>query len=553
MADSATIPPSQTAAQPSLCGSTVPVRETSASQGDGRGAMRALGEREGVNVAAPDTAPPRTNHEVAHLTGAVQPLWLHFFERKLLLGVVDGLLINFALFVALTMRPFPLRRGPDLSWQALSQLLTNQWSWFVILTSVWFVCALMLDCYNLAQATDVLDSMGRLSGAVFLTSLIYLLIPRITPVLPSSRLDVLSFPLLGLAGIVVWRLVYARVLVQPNFQQRALVVGAGSAGQTLVTAIRRMHRGNGEGADRNFGYHVIGFIDDDPAKQGSRVEGMPVLGTRHTLVDLAQRLQPNEIVVAITHEHTMHGELFEALLTCHELGFSITTMATLYERLTGRVPIEHAGRALYVAMPVSRPVTHRFYLAFKRLLDIGVALLGCLLLVGIIPLVWLVNVISSPGPLFYSQLRVGKGGRTFAVLKFRSMTVDAEKFSGPIFAAENDSRITPVGRILRRTRLDEFPQFWTILKGDMSLIGPRPERPYFVDQLTKQIPFYRVRHAVRPGLTGWSQVMYRYGASFEDSVIKLQYDLYYIKRQNVFLDLHILLKTIPVVMGFKGR
>jgi lipopolysaccharide/colanic/teichoic acid biosynthesis glycosyltransferase len=148
---------------------------------------------------------------------------------------------------------------------------------------------------------------------------------------------------------------------------------------------------------------------------------------------------------------------------------------------------------------------------------------------------------------------VGRGGQRFWVIKFRSMVVDAEKHVGTVWAAENDPRITPAGRLLRKMRLDEFPQFWNILRGDMSLIGPRPERPYFVDQLVQQYPFYRVRHAVKPGLTGWAQVKYRYGASLEDSLMKLQYDLYYIKRQGIALDFEILLKTISVVLGLKGR
>ena len=517
-------------------------------------------------MAVPDAAPPRAGQEArARSGGRAQPLWIYFSERKLLLGILDGILINLALFFALTLRPLPVRVGASDSWQdivqllamrwnwpTLSYLLMTQWSWFVILTPVWFGCALMLDCYNLVRAGSLLDSLGRLSGAVFLTSLIYLLIPRFTPVLPTSRLDIFSFPLLGLLGLVAWRSVYATVLAQPNFQQRALVVGAGAAGQTLVEAIEQMGRGK-RTARQNIGYQILGFIDDDPAKQGTLIAELPVLGSRHDLVAIMQRLQPNELIVAITHTDQMHGELFEALLACHEMGFSITTMATLYERLTGRVPIEHAGRALYVAMPLSQPATHRFYLVFKRLLDLGIGLCGCLLLLLLIPVVWVANQFGSPGSLFYSQVRVGKGGRTFSILKFRSMAVDAEKESGPTFAAEKDPRITPVGRLLRGTRLDEIPQFWTVLKGDMSVVGPRPERPYFVEQLTQQMPFYRVRHAVKPGLTGWSQVMYRYGASLQDSVIKLQHDLYYVKHQSVLLDLHILLKTIPVVLGFKGR
>jgi lipopolysaccharide/colanic/teichoic acid biosynthesis glycosyltransferase len=235
------------------------------------------------------------------------------------------------------------------------------------------------------------------------------------------------------------------------------------------------------------------------------------------------------------------------------MGIPITTAAMLYERLNGRVPVEQIGRALHVALPFDQSATQRFYLMLRRLFDVCASLVGCILLAMIIPLVWLANRFTSPGPLFYLQERVGKAGQTFWVIKFRSMIVDAEKYVGTVWASENDPRITPVGRLLRKIRLDEIPQFWNILKGEMSLIGPRPERPYFVNQLVQQYPFYRARHAVKPGLTGWAQVKYRYGASAEDSLMKLQYDLYYIKHQGASLDFEILLKTISVVLGFKGR
>jgi exopolysaccharide biosynthesis polyprenyl glycosylphosphotransferase len=268
---------------------------------------------------------------------------------------------------------------------------------------------------------------------------------------------------------------------------------------------------------------------------------------------LAHQLRPHEIVVAITHLEKMDSDLFDAIQECRELGISITTMAGLYTRLTGRVPIEHAGRTLDVALPLDESAANRFYPVVRRGADIVVALMGCALLACVAPWVWLANRFSAPGPLFFAQERVGRGGRTFQVLKFRSMIVDAEKFCGAVWAEENDPRITPIGRFLRATRIDEMPQFWNVLRGHMSIIGPRPERPHFVAQLAKEIPFYRARHAVKPGLTGWAQVRYRYGASVEDALIKLQYDLFYIKNQSLLLDLEIVLKTIGVVFGLKGR
>ena len=494
-------------------------------------------------------------------------LSLRYSERKLLLATFDLLLINLAFGVALHIRGLSDAsvRGGE-----------NHLQWFLLLSAVWLGCAVVIGCYDLVRAASIPRSLGHSAVALVATWAIYLGIPYMTPTLPASRMALVMFPLLGIGGLALWRIVYATVFAHPNFQQRALIIGAGEAGRTLARSVCEMGARKGkageilvdeepapdsgatesqnrafDAAASSIGYRVLGFIDDN-IERDTTLEGARVLGTRRELPRLVQRLQVNELVVAITHLETMNAELFEAIQECREWGVSVTTMTDLYERLTGRVPIEHAGRALAVAMPVVQKPTHRFYLALQRAVDIVGALVGCVLLGGFIPIVWLANRAKSPGPLFYCQERVGKGGRPFQIVKFRSMRTDAEKF-GAVWAEENDPRITPIGRILRGTRLDEVPQFWNILRGDMSLIGPRPERPHFVAQLTREIPFYRVRHAVKPGLTGWAQVRYRYGASVEDSLIKLQYDLFYIKRQSLLLDLEIVFKTIPIVLGFKGR
>jgi exopolysaccharide biosynthesis polyprenyl glycosylphosphotransferase len=496
----------------------------------------------GRRMATTDNVRAEPNERSAWSAPTNSVLSLHISERKLLLGLMDLLIVNLSLFITLAMR-----MNFNLTWQSF----TDRISWFLILSAVWLVCGFMLECYNLTRAADALSSTTRAAAAVAVTWLIYLLIPYVTPALPTSRLDVVAFPVLALAGVASWRTAYARVLVQPGFHQRGLVIGAGWAGRTLVTTMNEINRGNGK--YHQIGYQIVGFVDDDPAKQGMTLDHVPVLGTRRDLAALVERWQPNELIVAITHTETMSAELFEGILECGELGLSITTMAAFYERLTGRVPIEHAGRELHVTLPLSRSATHRFYLGVGRLVDICAGALGCVLLALLAPLVLLANRLTAPGPLFYHQERVGKGGRRIEVIKFRSMIDDAERETGAVWAVENDNRITPIGNLLRKTRLDEVPQFLNVLRGDMSLIGPRPERPQFVNQLAEQIPFYRVRHAVKPGLTGWAQVKYRYGASVEDSLVKLQYDLFYIKHQGPLLDLKIVLKTIPIVFGFKGR
>jgi len=477
-------------------------------------------------------------------------LTLRFSERKLVLATFDLLLLNLMFFTALNLRA---RGDASFSWTSGSPL-----GWFGLLSVLYFGCALIIGGYDLVRAANVQRSLSLCAAAIGLGWVLFLSIPYLTPTLPQSRVHLLLFPILAWGALGAWRVFYATVFGHPNFQQRALIIGAGGAGQTLASAIGELSQrarsksdADEEQVGSSIGYRVLGFIDDG-VECGSVLENVPVVGTRSDLTRLSGQLHVNELVVAITHLETMNVELFEAIQECREWGVSITTMTDLYERLTGRIAIEHAGRTLAVAMPVVQRPTHRFYLALQRAGDILVAVLGCVFLLGVMPWVALANRIGSPGPLFYSQERVGKGGRSFQILKLRSMRTDAEKF-GAVWAEENDPRITPVGRILRGTRLDEIPQFWNMLRSDMSLIGPRPERPHFVSQLTQEIPFYRVRHAVKPGLTGWAQVRYRYGASVEDSLIKLQYDLFYIKRQSLLLDLEIVFKTIPIILGFKGR
>jgi len=230
-------------------------------------------------------------------------------------------------------------------------------------------------------------------------------------------------------------------------------------------------------------------------------------------------------------------------MDCLELGVEIIPMPVLFEQLTGQVPVEHVGDNWYVAMPIEHPGTAALWPLVKRLMDVVLASSGLFLLALATPFIALAIYLNSPGPIFYSQWRVGKGGRRFRAYKFRSMVPGAEKGQA-VWAGENDTRATHVGRILRRTHVDEFPQFLNILKGEMTAVGPRPERPEFVEELAAEIPFYRVRHAVKPGMAGWALVKQGYGASKEDALLKLQYDLYYIKHQSLWLDIVILLKTI---------
>jgi exopolysaccharide biosynthesis polyprenyl glycosylphosphotransferase len=468
-------------------------------------------------------------------------LRLTISERRLMLLLVDALVLSIALLVALT-----LRYGYAFSWVTLFEVPV----YFALLAVLWLTWATFFDCYDLPRTADASQSAWSAGRAALLTALTYLAIPYYTPHFPASRLSSYLFIVLAVLSMSLWRASYAAVFSQPTFQKRLLIIGAGRSGSVLARELASIPvYGNPYAGS---GYRLVGFVDDDAEKAGSKVQGAPVLGDRHHLRRLVAEQDVDSLVVAITGAE-IQPELLQVLLDCREQGIQVEPMVSLYERLTGKVPIEHAGHDLHVILPLKDVPTQRLFWAAKRLVDLAAALAGLVVLAGVVPWVALANALWSSGPLFYWQARVGRRGQPFQLVKFRSMIPAAEAECGAVWADEGDPRVTPVGRVLRRTRLDELPQVWNILRGEMSLVGPRPERPEFVADLMAQVPFYQARHAVRPGITGWAQVRYRYGSSVEDTRVKLQYDLYYIKHQSLYLELSILSKTAAVMLGLRGR
>jgi exopolysaccharide biosynthesis polyprenyl glycosylphosphotransferase len=470
-------------------------------------------------------------------------LRLRVSERKLVLVVADLSLLALALIVSLLARTELLTRPADLFWNL---------KWFVTLALVWLPVAAIFDAYNLARASDAQTSVSTAASVAALTVLVYLATPWLTPPL-LNRSQGFLFLLLALVALTSWRWLYARLSDEAAFMRRVLVVGAGNSGRALVTALRGPQPNGGADPFRASWNHIVGFVDDDPAQRHATVEALPVLGDSASLPQLVRRMLVDEVVVAITNMETIRPELFEAILDCREMGVPVTTMSTFYERLTGRVPYAHVSRNVETASgPVDSPLA-RFFVMVKRLMDFAGAVAWLLPLAILMPLVALANRLDSPGPLFFRQTRVGEGGRPFKVIKFRSMVPNAEQESGPTWAAEDDRRVTSVGRVLRVTHLDEVPQVLNVLRGQMSLVGPRPERPEFVALLSERIPFYRARHAVRPGITGWAQIHQDYGDSIEMAEEKLEYDLYYLKHASPILDLTIVLRTISKMVGLSGR
>lgn len=470
-------------------------------------------------------------------------LGLRVSERKLLLFVVDAFLVNCSLIVALLIftELLPsLRAGVQV------------YKWFVTLTAVWLAISAIFDIYNLARAASLNYSLRAAIPTAALTAGFYTTIPWLTPPI-EHRSQVFGFALLAIISVGIWRVLYARLFVQPTFQHRALIVGAGRSGRALVGALQAEFNRNGANPFQGTGYILLGFIDDDPALLNQTVEKVPVLGDSERLVEIARRLRADEIIISITHAHRIQAKLFEAILDCREMGLPITAMPTVYERLTGRVAVEHASRNMELATGQKSGPFFRFYRLIKRGMDLSLALVGVVLLLMLIPLVALANAFISPGPLFFRQERVGYAGRPFVVFKFRSMVPDAEGEHGAQWAQEGDGRVTPVGRWLRHTHLDELPQVINVLRGEMSIVGPRPERPEFVAQLSRDIPFYRARHSVRPGITGWAQIHQNYGDSVEGAREKLEYDLYYVKHATPISDVLIILRTMSKVLGLQGR
>jgi exopolysaccharide biosynthesis polyprenyl glycosylphosphotransferase len=320
------------------------------------------------------------------------------------------------------------------------------------------------------------------------------------------------------------------------------LIGAGKAGQTLAELYQSMG---------TWSFNIIGYVDDDEQKVGKSFQGLPVLGTSTRLLDLIDVYRVSDLVVAINGE--IQGTTFQSILDAQERSVDVTRMPILYEEMTGRVPIHHLESDWIIRSFVDEVRMSGFYDLFKRALDILGGITGMLILVLISPFLALAVALDSGLPVFYSQLRLGRGGSRFRIYKFRSMYQKAGVDNGARTTMENDPRVTRVGNFLRKTRLDELPQFWNVLRGDMSLVGPRAEIPELVADYQKQIPFYRARLLVKPGLTGWAQINYGYVTSVTETGVKLEYDLYYIKHRTISMDVQIILRTIGTVVRRTGR
>ncbi len=343
-----------------------------------------------------------------------------------------------------------------------------------------------------------------------------------------------------LIAIVAWRLLFNRLAYSANLEERVLVVGSGPTARMVTRQIQ---------AEHDFGYRVVGFVNDEddghavlnPAgRRSARPPRTSRASSRSTTSIASSSVSPTGAASCRSRE------LLEAKLS----GVHVEDATSMYERLTGKILVDDLKPSWLIFSDGF--VISRWTRFLKRAIDLVLASVGIVLSAPLTLLTALAVYLDSDGPILYCQERVGENGTVFTVYKFRSMRVDAEKGGTPIWATDQDNRVTRVGRIIRKTRLDELPQFWNVLRGDMSFVGPRPERPFFVEQLAREIPFYQQRHAVKPGLTGWAQVKYQYGSSVEDAMEKLRYDLYYVKHLSLSFDVSIVFDTVKVILFGKG-
>jgi len=411
--------------------------------------------------------------------------------------------------------------------------------WFYLLPLGWLV--LLVELYDVHHAHNWRKTMRGIAVAALIGLVIYALIYVLVEG-SLNRIGIGVFLVAASGLTLLWRLVYIRIFTAPAFMRRLLVVGAGKAGQRLAEAYRNLWPPP---------FFLVGFVDDDPKKLGEQVEGYPVLSQSDRLLELAEKERVTDIVVAITGE--MRGSTFQTILDAQESGIEVTPMPTLYEEMMGRVPVHHLESDWLLRSFVDEARVGGFYEAGKRLLDIVGGLAGLGICALLYPLIAILILLDSGSPVIYKQIRSGKGGKPYNVYKFRTMRQDAEKDGKVQLTQQKDSRITGVGNFLRKAHIDELPQFLNVLRGEMSLVGPRAERPEWIAEFQKQIPFYRARLLVKPGVTGLAQVSYSYYTTVEEMATKLEYDLYYIKHRNLLIDIVILLRTVGQVFGFRGR
>ena len=434
--------------------------------------------------------------------------------KQFLLFFGDLVCLYLSLFLTLI-----LRYGPNFSQDLWQQHLVP----FTIIYLIWLIVFYINDLYDLRISFRKLEFFSALVWSLIINGLMAVLFFYLIPYFGITPKTNLFLNLLFFSSLFLfWRLLLSRFMIK---------IG-------LVN-------------------HII-FISQNKTSEkiAQKIENNPVLGYKVIIIGGLEKIQEIEKIIkeknikTIIVDPEIYLQISVKLYDLLPLGIDILNLPTFLEKFEAAIPISETNKEWFLEN--IRETNKRTYEITKRGFEIILSFILGLISLILYPLIILIIKCSGPGPIFYTQERIGKNNKIFKIIKFRTMIPGAEK-NGVQWAEENDKRITSIGKILRKTRLDELPQLWNILKGEMSFVGPRPERPEFIKNLEKQIPHYSLRHLIRPGLTGWSQIIYPYGSSIEDSSKKLSYDLYYLKNRNFVLDLSIILKTIAVMLKFKGR
>ena len=394
------------------------------------------------------------------------------------------------------------------------------------------------DLYTRIRISSRVLLMQQISMVLGIAFLIQALLTYIDRSLMLPRYLMIYGSAMVVVALPAWRLLYVKFAVSTVGTQRVLLVGASSVLQELAERLP---------SHPEFGHHILGYVGQQEFPDQT-VPGLTRLAELHELKSLVAEQKPERIIIGMTERRSRMP--VQELLDMRLSGIYVEEAATAYEQAFGRVCTRELRPSQLIFSTALGPSARTAGL--HTALSMGIAVIGTLLTAPIMLVVAILVKVTSPGPVFHRQVRSGLRGKEFTVYKFRSMRADAEVKTGAVWAQKNDPRITPIGRYLRTFRLDELPQFFNVLKGEMSMVGPRPERPEFVKTLAEKIPFYSQRLAVKPGLTGWAQINHKYGDTIEDTITKLEYDLYYIKHISVALDLYILLNTAKTVLLGRG-
>lgn len=410
--------------------------------------------------------------------------------------------------------------------------------WLVTYTFYFILFGEVFQLYNLQVSSNRFLVTKSLFLTAILTTLFYFLTPYVSPSLPENRLQIVYFFLAISLPVLLWRFLYTIILFTPKYFKNILLISHSSKVKSIIDLI-----------ENNGHYNISAYMADKPVAGVDKVGHIPQEAIHETVVN---RKITEIIISPIGFSKEEIIEINKKMVLLFEEGVTIKSYESFYEEITARIPKEYLNFDFYNNINLIQNNENRFYKLFHRLLDVAISFVGILILIALLPFIFIINLFFNRGPLFYIQERVGVKGKSFKIYKLRTMIVNAEK-DGAVWAIKNDKRITVFGKFLRNTRLDESPQFFNILKGEMSIIGPRPERPEFVNKLEEEIPYYGLRHVIKPGITGWAQVKYPYAGSVEEQEKKLRYDLYYIKEQSLFIDFKILIKTITTILFFRGQ